>query len=158
MFQLHVLCFESLNDKDEIVSMHCFQFQAFIREKETKEGLRKKGEKLEKKDHLDYKIPNFFDLGIVINIDKKLRVNLLRNSIVLFGLTLFLDCRTHQKVLHRLTRMRICGLIFAVRHGKWRLDQESVNLMEIGSGHYRFSHYRRRCKIRAPCCDGLFDC
>ncbi|XP_010421090.1 PREDICTED: E3 ubiquitin-protein ligase MIEL1-like [Camelina sativa] len=33
-----------------------------------------------------------------------------------------------------------------------------ANLMEIGSGHYGCSHYRRRCKIRAPCCDEVFDC
>lgn len=30
--------------------------------------------------------------------------------------------------------------------------------MEMGSGHYGCSHYRRRCKIRAPCCDEIFDC
>jgi len=23
---------------------------------------------------------------------------------------------------------------------------------------FRCSHYRRRCKIRAPCCDEIFDC
>ncbi|KAL3358268.1 hypothetical protein AABB24_015420 [Solanum stoloniferum] len=33
---------------------------------------------------------------------------------------------------------------------------ESVT--EMGSGNYGCSHYRRRCKIRAPCCDEIFDC
>ncbi|WZY80947.1 hypothetical protein YC2023_027331 [Brassica napus] len=37
-------------------------------------------------------------------------------------------------------------------------NQELTNLREIGSGHYGCSHYRRRCKIRAPCCDEVFDC
>ncbi|TXG58430.1 hypothetical protein EZV62_016259 [Acer yangbiense] len=30
--------------------------------------------------------------------------------------------------------------------------------MELGSGHFGCSHYRRRCKIRTPCCDEIFDC
>lgn len=30
--------------------------------------------------------------------------------------------------------------------------------MEQGSGNFGCSHYRRRCKIRAPCCDEIFDC
>ncbi|XP_055812159.1 E3 ubiquitin-protein ligase RZFP34 isoform X3 [Solanum dulcamara] len=32
------------------------------------------------------------------------------------------------------------------------------SMMEMGSGNYGCSHYRRRCKIRAPCCDEIFDC
>ncbi|KAG5556821.1 hypothetical protein RHGRI_007168 [Rhododendron griersonianum] len=32
------------------------------------------------------------------------------------------------------------------------------SLMEMGSGLFGCSHYRRRCKIRAPCCDEIFDC
>lgn len=31
-------------------------------------------------------------------------------------------------------------------------------LKEIGLGNYGCSHYRRRCKIRAPCCNEIFDC
>ncbi|XP_039061910.1 E3 ubiquitin-protein ligase RZFP34-like [Hibiscus syriacus] len=31
-------------------------------------------------------------------------------------------------------------------------------LMEIGLGNYGCSHYRRRCKIRAPCCGEIFCC
>ncbi|KAM7526176.1 hypothetical protein LguiA_016078 [Lonicera macranthoides] len=30
--------------------------------------------------------------------------------------------------------------------------------MDMGHGKYGCSHYRRRCKIRAPCCDEIFDC
>lgn len=30
--------------------------------------------------------------------------------------------------------------------------------MERGSGNFGCSHYRRRCKIRAPCCGEIFDC
>ncbi|KAG5238030.1 hypothetical protein OIU76_014539 [Salix suchowensis] len=30
--------------------------------------------------------------------------------------------------------------------------------MQIGYGNYGCSHYRRRCKIRAPCCNEIFDC
>uniref|UniRef100_M0ZX69 PGPD14 n=1 Tax=Solanum tuberosum TaxID=4113 RepID=M0ZX69_SOLTU len=32
------------------------------------------------------------------------------------------------------------------------------SVAEMASGNYGCSHYRRRCKIRAPCCDELFDC
>lgn len=32
------------------------------------------------------------------------------------------------------------------------------SLMEMGSGNFGCLHYRRRCKIRAPCCDEIFDC
>ncbi|KAJ0083782.1 hypothetical protein Patl1_30569 [Pistacia atlantica] len=35
---------------------------------------------------------------------------------------------------------------------------EFASLMELGSGNYGCSHYRRRCKIRAPCCGEIFDC
>ncbi|XP_042496200.1 E3 ubiquitin-protein ligase RZFP34-like [Macadamia integrifolia] len=37
-----------------------------------------------------------------------------------------------------------------------RKNDES--LMELGSGDFGCAHYRRRCKIRAPCCDKIFDC
>ncbi|KAK3036387.1 hypothetical protein RJ639_032156, partial [Escallonia herrerae] len=33
---------------------------------------------------------------------------------------------------------------------------ESVS--DMGSGNFGCSHYRRRCKIRAPCCNEIFDC
>ncbi|RWR79957.1 zinc finger protein [Cinnamomum micranthum f. kanehirae] len=32
------------------------------------------------------------------------------------------------------------------------------DLMEKGSGSFGCTHYRRRCKIRAPCCNEIFDC
>ncbi|CAK9182822.1 unnamed protein product [Ilex paraguariensis] len=32
------------------------------------------------------------------------------------------------------------------------------SLMELGYGNFGCTHYRRRCKIRAPCCDEVFDC
>ncbi|XP_052200648.1 E3 ubiquitin-protein ligase RZFP34-like isoform X2 [Diospyros lotus] len=32
------------------------------------------------------------------------------------------------------------------------------SLVELGSGKFGCAHYRRRCKIRAPCCDEIFDC
>lgn len=34
----------------------------------------------------------------------------------------------------------------------------SVDLMELSAGNYGCRHYRRRCKIRAPCCNEIFDC
>ncbi|XP_022767265.1 E3 ubiquitin-protein ligase RZFP34-like isoform X2 [Durio zibethinus] len=34
----------------------------------------------------------------------------------------------------------------------------SSSMMEKGYGEFGCSHYRRRCKIRAPCCDEIFDC
>lgn len=37
-------------------------------------------------------------------------------------------------------------------------SNEDVSFMELGSGNYGCSHYRRRCKIRAPCCNEIFDC
>ncbi|XP_057786206.1 E3 ubiquitin-protein ligase RZFP34-like isoform X1 [Salvia miltiorrhiza] len=30
--------------------------------------------------------------------------------------------------------------------------------MDLPSANYGCKHYRRRCKIRAPCCDEIFDC
>ncbi|KAI8573563.1 hypothetical protein RHMOL_Rhmol01G0287200 [Rhododendron molle] len=30
--------------------------------------------------------------------------------------------------------------------------------MELESGNFGCIHYRRKCKIRAPCCDEIFDC
>ncbi|CAL5194093.1 unnamed protein product [Lathyrus oleraceus] len=33
-----------------------------------------------------------------------------------------------------------------------------VSSSEIGSEHYGCSHYKRRCKILAPCCNEIFDC
>ncbi|PKA45851.1 RING finger and CHY zinc finger domain-containing protein 1 [Apostasia shenzhenica] len=32
------------------------------------------------------------------------------------------------------------------------------SLMDFGSGNFGCSHYKRRCKIRAPCCGEIFDC
>ncbi|XP_044483152.1 E3 ubiquitin-protein ligase RZFP34-like isoform X2 [Mangifera indica] len=32
------------------------------------------------------------------------------------------------------------------------------SLMELGYGDFGCSHYRRRCKIRTPCCDEIFGC
>eukprot|EP00252_Welwitschia_mirabilis_P024078 TRINITY_DN6_c0_g1_i3.p1 TRINITY_DN6_c0_g1~~TRINITY_DN6_c0_g1_i3.p1 ORF type:complete len:167 (-),score=32.38 TRINITY_DN6_c0_g1_i3:119-619(-) len=37
------------------------------------------------------------------------------------------------------------------------LDESKQNL-DRGYLQYGCSHYRRRCKIRAPCCDEIFDC
>ncbi|KAK7838529.1 e3 ubiquitin-protein ligase rzfp34 [Quercus suber] len=31
-------------------------------------------------------------------------------------------------------------------------------MVELECGKFGCSHYRRRCKIRAPCCDEIFDC
>ncbi|POO01786.1 43kDa postsynaptic protein [Trema orientale] len=36
--------------------------------------------------------------------------------------------------------------------------EKDHSLMELESGNFGCSHYRRRCKIRAPCCDEIFDC
>ncbi|WRX34693.1 zinc finger protein [Theobroma cacao] len=35
---------------------------------------------------------------------------------------------------------------------------QNAALMEIGLGNHGCLHYRRRCKIRAPCCNEIFDC
>ncbi|KAG0447955.1 hypothetical protein HPP92_028068 [Vanilla planifolia] len=32
------------------------------------------------------------------------------------------------------------------------------DMVGLGSGNFGCSHYRRRCKIRAPCCGEIFDC
>ncbi|KAL4354184.1 hypothetical protein GQ457_06G009010 [Hibiscus cannabinus] len=48
----------------------------------------------------------------------------------------------------------------------WRLMEvgfepkvsNNSSVMEKGYGEFGCSHYRRRCKIRAPCCDEIFDC
>nr|GMD46153.1 E3 ubiquitin-protein ligase MIEL1-like [Ipomoea batatas] len=37
------------------------------------------------------------------------------------------------------------------------LDEDGARA-EMGCGNYGCSHYMRRCKIRAPCCDEIFDC
>ncbi|KAL5565824.1 hypothetical protein UlMin_028988 [Ulmus minor] len=34
----------------------------------------------------------------------------------------------------------------------------NLSRIELGVGNFGCSHYRRRCKIRAPCCEELFDC
>ncbi|CAL1373007.1 unnamed protein product [Linum trigynum] len=36
--------------------------------------------------------------------------------------------------------------------------QSSPPLQDMGIGNFGCSHYSRRCKIRAPCCDEIFDC
>ncbi|KAE8692502.1 PGPD14 isoform 3 [Hibiscus syriacus] len=35
---------------------------------------------------------------------------------------------------------------------------KNPSVMEKGYGEFGCSHYRRRCKIRAPCCNEIFDC
>eukprot|EP00257_Ricinus_communis_P018775 XP_015577580.1 E3 ubiquitin-protein ligase RZFP34 [Ricinus communis] len=35
---------------------------------------------------------------------------------------------------------------------------DKSSLMKVESGNYGCSHYRRRCSIRAPCCNEIFDC
>ncbi|KAG8496190.1 hypothetical protein CXB51_009505 [Gossypium anomalum] len=37
-------------------------------------------------------------------------------------------------------------------------NHQNGSLMETGLGNYGCSHYRRRCKIRAPCCNEVFYC
>ncbi|KAH1115410.1 hypothetical protein J1N35_008788 [Gossypium stocksii] len=37
-------------------------------------------------------------------------------------------------------------------------NHQNGSLMETGLGNYGCSHYRRRCKIRAPCCNEVFCC
>ncbi|KAI5666419.1 hypothetical protein M9H77_16272 [Catharanthus roseus] len=38
------------------------------------------------------------------------------------------------------------------------VSQSLVTKDELGSGDFGCKHYRRRCKIRAPCCNEIFDC
>nr|GFA76010.1 probable E3 ubiquitin-protein ligase RZFP34 [Tanacetum cinerariifolium] len=40
------------------------------------------------------------------------------------------------------------------------IDAEIVSseIFDNGSLHYGCPHYRRRCRIRAPCCNEIFDC
>ncbi|XP_020538227.1 E3 ubiquitin-protein ligase RZFP34 isoform X2 [Jatropha curcas] len=37
-------------------------------------------------------------------------------------------------------------------------SHEDESTLDLGIGDFGCSHYRRRCKIRAPCCDEIFDC
>ncbi|KAF5744781.1 zinc finger family protein [Tripterygium wilfordii] len=37
-------------------------------------------------------------------------------------------------------------------------DDKHVSLMDHGSPNHGCSHYKRGCKIRAPCCNEIFDC
>lgn len=39
-----------------------------------------------------------------------------------------------------------------------QMKSSEKSVMELGIWEYGCSHYRRRCKIRAPCCDEIFDC
>ncbi|KAJ7947884.1 RING finger and CHY zinc finger protein [Quillaja saponaria] len=39
-----------------------------------------------------------------------------------------------------------------------QFNHKDVSPIELGSGNYGCQHYRRRCKVRAPCCDEVFDC
>ncbi|KAH9615766.1 hypothetical protein KSS87_008703 [Heliosperma pusillum] len=34
----------------------------------------------------------------------------------------------------------------------------SIALLDVSSGNHGCKHYRRRCKIRAPCCNDIYDC
>lgn len=36
--------------------------------------------------------------------------------------------------------------------------EKNISSTELESGNSGCSHYRRRCKIRAPCCDEIFNC
>ncbi|KAH8505713.1 hypothetical protein H0E87_012794 [Populus deltoides] len=36
--------------------------------------------------------------------------------------------------------------------------REHKSPVDLGYGNFGCTHYRRRCKIRAPCCDEIFDC
>uniref|UniRef100_A0A0D6R673 CHY-type domain-containing protein n=1 Tax=Araucaria cunninghamii TaxID=56994 RepID=A0A0D6R673_ARACU len=38
------------------------------------------------------------------------------------------------------------------------LKNESLEKLERGYGQYGCTHYRRRCRIRASCCNEIFDC
>ncbi|XP_058221470.1 E3 ubiquitin-protein ligase RZFP34-like [Rhododendron vialii] len=35
---------------------------------------------------------------------------------------------------------------------------KNESAMELESGNFGCIHYQRKCKIRAPCCDEIFDC
>ncbi|TQD81325.1 hypothetical protein C1H46_033139 [Malus baccata] len=51
-----------------------------------------------------------------------------------------------------------------ISNGEYKLKFESkdtgeaTELLEKGYTQYGCSHYRRRCRIRAPCCNEIFDC
>ncbi|KAJ6851412.1 E3 ubiquitin-protein ligase MIEL1-like [Iris pallida] len=38
------------------------------------------------------------------------------------------------------------------------ISEKNESLTDLGSGHFGCAHYRRRCRIRAPCCNEIFDC
>ncbi|EXC34704.1 RING finger and CHY zinc finger domain-containing protein 1 [Morus notabilis] len=37
-------------------------------------------------------------------------------------------------------------------------DSVAVNTQDFGKLQHGCEHYKRRCKIRAPCCDQIFSC
>lgn len=37
-------------------------------------------------------------------------------------------------------------------------DEEVIDGLSVGKGKHGCKHYRRRCRIRAPCCNEIFDC
>ncbi|CAA6655439.1 unnamed protein product [Spirodela intermedia] len=41
---------------------------------------------------------------------------------------------------------------------RYESTKNDDNLLDRGYGLFGCSHYRRRCKIRAPCCNEIFDC
>ncbi|KAJ4837969.1 hypothetical protein Tsubulata_031782 [Turnera subulata] len=41
---------------------------------------------------------------------------------------------------------------------KQAMDMETSEMLNKGLMEYGCSHYRRRCRIRAPCCNEIFDC
>ncbi|XP_062117371.1 E3 ubiquitin-protein ligase RZFP34-like isoform X1 [Humulus lupulus] len=47
-----------------------------------------------------------------------------------------------------------CKTLMAIESSQ----EKDQSLMELESEKFGCSHYRRRCKIRAPCCDEIFDC
>uniref|UniRef100_A0A9I9DVM8 E3 ubiquitin-protein ligase MIEL1-like n=1 Tax=Cucumis melo TaxID=3656 RepID=A0A9I9DVM8_CUCME len=40
----------------------------------------------------------------------------------------------------------------------WISPNGDMSSIDLGYGSFGCSHYRRRCKIRAPCCNEIFDC
>lgn len=38
------------------------------------------------------------------------------------------------------------------------LEEKKIYEWFLWDGWFRCTHYRRRCKIRAPCCNEIFDC